>query len=75
MMTFASAEAISVRPFSHVTMVLKEKQVFKKVQSKEGGGSGAGGAEWQRECLQLPGAEAKRWRERKKKILKPLCSS
>lgn len=28
---------------------------------------GGGGAEWRRECLQLPGAEAERRRERKKK--------
>lgn len=82
MMTFVSAEAISVRPFSHVTMLgtkhvkggagFERETGFKEVPSGEGGGRGAGGgggggAEWRRECLQLPGAEAERRRERKKK--------
>lgn len=81
-MTFVSAEAISVRPFSHVTMLgtkrvkggagFERETGFKEVPSGEGGGRGAGGgggggAEWRRECLQLPGAEAERRRERKKK--------
>lgn len=74
MITFASAEAMFVRPFSRVTMLgtkrvkggtgFERETAFKEVQ----GGGGRGEDECQRECLQLPGAEAERRRERGKKI-------